>query len=102
MPEWSHPITLGTTPSEDCSDRIYTLTGTAIDAGVITLDEATRTLEVMTNDPYNVGTYSLTITVDIADRPFLIPLLTVSTSLTITITSPCETTTLQPNVHLVQ
>ena len=99
MPEWTHSITM---PPEDCSARIYTLSGTAFDQGILTLDDATRTLSVWTPNAFDIGTFTATtVTTDIGDRPFLIPLLQVSASFSITITSPCETTTLLPNIYII-
>lgn len=90
MPLWTHPIT------PECDKRTHVLSGTAFDKGILTFDGINLT--VKTPYAYNIGTFTATVTTDIADIPFLIPLLRVSASFTVKITARCESTKLLPNI----
>jgi len=90
MPPWTHPI------SPECDPRIYTLSGTAFDRGILTLKE--QTLKVETPNPSDIGMYTATVTADIAGIPFLTLLLRKTASFTVKITGRCESTKLLSNV----
>jgi len=76
----------------DCGARKYSIV--TAPAGLFTLDEATRTVSVETQDINLVGTHTIKMKVELPDFPLLQESLI--TTFEITVTHICSTTVLQP------
>ena len=90
---------------EDCSAREYVLTGTAVDEGILTFDDTTRTFSASTsNSKYandaSYTSFSAIMTVNIAGHEILGTILETVVSFSITISSPCESTTFFDNISI--
>lgn len=102
MDPWTHSLTANpvTVGREDCTERVYTFSGPCADKGLVSIDASTREISVTTTSSRDVGTWSCTITTEIANHPFLVPLLTVSSSFNVIIDSPCENAVFMENLSI--
>lgn len=98
--KFTDTIEVSTGGAVDCGPRLYTLSNTGWDAGIVTVDAATHTLTILTDwAPFAGQSFTVDMEVELEDHPWLtlnLPL-KLYKSFTFTVDSVCDTTTIVTN-----